>query len=360
MKKIVFFVFDPSPRIERRIEAFVDAGFDVDVYGYRYDVINVEYCNSPKYKYNVLATIPHAVLYKERVKGLSLVRKVVRQYDKRNTIFYFFSLNVAAIAPFLRIKYIYEESDMLFDRFEKELLRRGVIAFNKNVIKKSAITVMTSEGFAQFYYRNKRPNNLEFVLNKVSAKCLQLPSVEKPSFDISHIRFGFAGNIRYEATVNLAAIIAKLYPQHEFHFWGNTEALPKEKLNSLKKYSNIFFHGLFKNPDDLPSIYSAMDFCVCNYDIKGINPRYAEPNKLYEALFFDTPIIVSPMTFIGDKVKKQGVGFEVDSYDEKLVKESVDGISNEIYGKMIENIRKIIKTTLVTNNSSLINRIKSL
>ena len=360
MNRIVFFVFDPSPRIERRIEAFVDSGFDVSVYGYKYDVVNVDYCNSSKYDYNVLATIPHAVSYKERVKGLFLVRDVIRQYDKRNTLFYFFSLNVAAIAPFMGIKYIYEESDMLFDRFEKKLLRGGVILFNKIVIRKSAITVMTSEGFAQFYYGDRYPNKIKFVLNKVNAKCLHLPIVPKRPFDVSNIRFGFAGNIRYQATLSLASIIAKLYPQHEFHFFGNTEALSNDKLEPLMRYPNVYFHGLFKNPDDLPSIYAAMDFCVCNYDITGINPRYAEPNKLYEALFFDTPIMVSPMTYIGEKVKKYNVGLEIDSYDEQLVQKVVDGITEESYFEMLRNIRGISKERLVTDNRSLLDSIKSL
>lgn len=360
MNKVVFFVFDPSPRIERRIEDFIDAGLDVEVYGYKYDVVNVDYCNSPKYTYHVIETIPHAVSYKRRLAGLKKIKEIVRRYDKKSTIFYFFSLNVAAIAPFLHVKYVYEESDMLFDRFGNKLARRLVIAFNKHVIKKSAITVMTSEGFAEFYYGDKRPSNIEFVLNKVNAKCLSLPQVEKRSFDVNHIRFGFAGNIRYKATLNLATIIAKLYPNHQFHFYGNTESLPSNQLDVLKAYPNIVFHGLFKNPVDLPGIYASMDFCVCNYDITGVNPRYAEPNKLYESLFFDTPIIVSPQTYIGKKVKSQNVGFEIDSYDEKLVKDVIDAIDEKLYNELKANVKAINKQTLVTDNSSLLKRIKEL
>lgn len=360
MNNIVFFVFDPSPRIERRIEDFVDAGFNVKVYGYKYDVINVDYCNSPKYTYNVIETIPHAVSYKTRMAGLKKIKAIIKQFNKETTLFYFFSLNVAAIAPFLHIKYVYEESDMLFDRFGKKVLRKAVIAFNKYVIKKSTITVMTSEGFAEFYYGKKRPQNIEFVLNKVNAKCMQLPAMEKQPFDVNHIRFGFAGNIRYKATLNLASIIARMYPQHEFHFYGNTESLPAEQVDGLKTYPNIVFHGLFKNPDDLPAIYASMDFCVCNYDISGVNPRYAEPNKLYEALFFDTPIMVSPQTYIGKKVKEQNVGFEIDSYDEKLIKETIDAIDEAYYNELRNNIKSIQKKSLVTDNTSLVRRIKNL
>lgn len=360
MNNIVFFVFDPSPRIERRIEDFVDAGFNVEVYGYRYDVINVDYCNSSKYKYNVIETVPLNVSYKARIAGLKKIKSIVRQFDKKTTLFYFFSLNVAAIAPFLHIKYIYEESDMLFDRFGKKILRKIVIVFNKYVIRKSVITVMTSEGFADFYFGEKRPRNIEFVLNKVNVKCLGLPVIEKRPFDVNNIRFGFAGNIRYQATLNLARIIAKVYPQHEFHFFGNVESLEVNDLESLKQYPNIFLHGLFKNPDDLPSIYASLDFCVCNYDVTGINPRYAEPNKLYEALFFDTPILVSPNTFIGKKVKAWDVGSEIDSYDENRIKQTVNGINREMYDRMVSNIKALPKADLVTNNTSLINRIRNL
>lgn len=360
MNAIVFFVFDPSPRIERRIEAFIDAGFDVKVYGYRYEVINVNYCNSPKYIYNVIDTVPQGVSYGRRFSGLKKVKSVISQFDNKNTLFYFFSLNVAAIAPFLPIKYVYEESDMLFDRFHNPIIRRLVIAFNKYVIKKSSITVMTSEGFSDFYFGEERKNNIEFVPNKVNSKCLQLPVEGIQPFDVHHIRFGFAGNIRYKATLNLAKIIAKNYPQHEFHFWGNTESLKNEDLNGLKVYRNIIMHGLFKNPDDLPAIYSSMDFCVCNYDIDGLNPRYAEPNKLYEAIFFDTPILVSPQTFLGKKVKQLRIGFEIDSYDENLIKETVDSINKTMYDELVHNIHAIPKEKVVADNMALIDRIRAI
>lgn len=360
MKKIVFFVFDPSPRIERRIEDFVDAEFDVTVYGYRYDVVNVDYCNSPKYEYHVIETIPHAVSYKRRFTGLKKIKEIVKRFDRKQTVFYFFSLNVAAIAPFLNIKYIYEESDMLFDRFGKKILRNAVIAFNKHVIRKSAITVMTSEGFAQFYFGEKRPANIFFALNKVNARCQELPAIDKPQYDENKIRFGFAGNIRYEATLNMARVIAKNYPQHEFHFFGNTESLTSEQMQVLSCSPNIFSHGYFKNPIDLPSVYAQMDFVVCTYDIEGVNPRYAEPNKLYEAIFFNTPIIVSHNTFLGDKVKKLGIGFAVDAFDEEEIKTLVDALTRDCYTQLCESIKAIPKEESISDNRRLIKLIRDL
>lgn len=360
MNNVIFFVFDPSPRIERRIDDFVNAGFVVEVYGYKYDITNVDYCNSPNYTYNVLETIPHGISYRKRLAGLASIRKVSQNYDHEKTLFYFFSLNVAAIAPFLKIKYVYEESDMLFDRFQNAFARKIVIAFNKYVIKRSAITVMTSKGFENFYYGKEGLSNIEIVPNKVNSRCRDLPVVNKRPFDACHIRFGFAGNIRYKATLSLARIIARHFPNHEFHFWGNTESLNSKDLDLLNDYSNIFLHGVFKNPEDLPSIYAAIDFCVCNYDIDGINPRYAEPNKLYEALFFNTPIMVSPGTYLGKKVKALGVGFDIDSYNETTIKRTIDSITESVYSVFINNIKLIPKESLITDNTTLINRIRGL
>lgn len=360
MNKVVFFVFDPSPRIERRIEDFVDAGIEVTVFGYKYDVINVDYCNSPKYKYNIIETIPHAVSYKRRIAGLGKIKKIINGFDRKNTLFYFFSLNVAAIAPFLHINYVYEESDMLFDRFGNKLFRKAVICFNKYVIKKSSLTVMTSEGFADFYYGDRRVDNIVFLPNKVHAKCLDLPKVAKKPFNLNKIRFGFAGNIRYQATLNIASIIARNYPQHEFHFYGNTESLTEDQKEILKESPNIVNHGLFKNPDDLPTIYSSIDFLVCTYDINGINPRYAEPNKLYEAIFFETPIIVSPESFLGKKVLNLGVGYAVDAYDESDIKNLVDSITEEDYIRLCNKLKEIPKKESISDNSFLINKIKDL
>ena len=35
------------------------------------------------------------------------------------------------------------------------------------------------------------------------------------------------------------------------------------------------------------------DMVVATYDVTIENVRYAEPNKIYEAIFFETPIILS-------------------------------------------------------------------
>ena len=60
----------------------------------------------------------------------------------------------------------------------------------------------------------------------------------------------------------------------------------EDHINWLK-FPNVKLHGKFKNPSDLSVIYNKIDLNVICYDTTSINVRIAEPNKLYESIFFN-------------------------------------------------------------------------
>ncbi len=119
-------------------------------------------------------------------------------------------------------------------------------------------------------------------------------------------------------------------------------------------------HGGFSNPVDLPRIYSALDFVVCTYDVKGVNPRYAEPNKLYEAIFYRTPMIVSAGSFLAKKVERLGIGISLDPNDKNEIKAKIDTLSEDQYKKMVERLNEIPRESAVNVNSAFFNKMKSL
>ena len=188
------------------------------------------------------------------------------------------------------------------------------------------------------------------VPNRLSSeiwKKEKLDVVEK-AFDPSHIRFAFVGGLRYKALVNIASVISKTYPNHEFHFYGFVS--PTLSENILPKGTNVFYHGAFKNPDDLFDIYADVDVLVSTYDVVSPNVRYAEPNKLYESIFFRCPIVVSSGTFLERKVKRLEIGYSVDPFSE----EDINRLVKEIECSYIDKksvIGKIDKTEAVDKNS---------
>ena len=363
IKKVVFIVRTMVPRVDKRIKEYIENGYEVDVYGFEFENAKIQNGDNTDYYYNVLATIPNypnQLSYRERmVLFYHKLKRVIKSYDKEETLFYFFTINTSFITLFIpRLTFINEESDMLFDRSKSPIIRKLIIWINKIIIRKSFITVFTSQGFADYYYGDNIPLNIVVIPNKVSAACLRLPYIEKKPFDANNIRFAFTGNARYQSIFNMCKIVAEKYPQHEFHFYGTLNYFKEEQKRAVAQYPNVTIHGPFRNPDDLPAIYSNIDFVISTYDIAGINVQYAESNKLYEAMFFETPIIVSTNTILEKKVKQYNIGFAVNALDDKAVTAMIDSINEALYKDFRTNLQQIDKSESVNINTTFFNLLK--
>lgn len=358
--KVVFFFNYMDDRYDKRVKEFVSEGYDVEVYAFMHlDDTADKYSGYP---IHTLKYYPELPSYRQRIREFTpAFRKIIRNYDPKTTLFYFFSLNTAFTTLFCKgIKYIYEESDMLFDRTKNKVLRHIIKSLNKHIIKQSAQTVFTSEGFSAYYFGNSIPSNITIIPNKVSPACLDLPKYQRRPIDFNHIRFGFVGGARYMALYNFAKNLITLYPQHEFHFYGSVNAYSEEQVRALEAVGNITFHGKFKAPVDFPAIYGNIDFVVSTYDTAEINPKYAEPNKLYESMFFGVPIIVSSNSFLADKVAKFGIGFDVDPYDVVDIKKKIDAITPETYQKYWNAVTAIPKSESVNSNKVFFETIRKI
>ncbi len=357
INKVVFIVRTPVPRVDKRIREFINRGYDVDVYGFEFENVPVKNDGTSPYYYHVLATLPNypnQLPYKKRFTLFGeKIKEVIKKYDKKTTLFYFFTLNTSIYTLFIRnLLFMNEESDMLFDRAKNTYVRAFIKGVNKCVIKKSYKTIFTSQGFADYYFGENVPSNIQVIPNKVNADCLKLPYIEKQVFDEKHIRFGFTGNARYNSIFNMSKIISEHFPQHEFHFYGTLNYFTDVQKKELEGFKNVFVHGSFKNPDDLPEIYSKIDCLICTYDVNGINPRYAESNKIYEAMFFETPIIVSRDTVLETIVKKYNMGFAVDALDDNAVVDVVKSFTEEKYNAIRASLKTIPKKESVNDNTT--------
>ena len=363
INKAVFIVRTMVPRVDKRIKEFVANGYDVDVYGFEFENVRMDNSKNTDYFYNVLATIPNfpnQLSYKQRaVLFNKKIREVIKKYDRKTTLFYFFTINTSFVTLLMpKILFINEESDMLFDRSKNPVVRKMIIWANKRIIKKSYKTVMTSQGFADFYYGDKIPSNIVIIPNKVSAACLKLPTVEKQPFDVNNIKFAFTGNARYNSIFNMCKVVGEHFPQHEFHFYGTLNYFTEEQKQAVSKYKNVTVHGPFKNPDDLPEIYSKIDFVISTYDSEGVNVQYAESNKIYESMFFETPIFVSTNTVLQKIVNKNNMGYALNALDDNEVIRTIKSITEEKYNEFRTSLKAIDKAESVNDNTKFFNQLK--
>ena len=344
--RIVFLIGSISDsHIIKRVKAFADAGFAVDVYGFQRGVNTA----------NQFDGLPLTVIgemedqhYLARLKTeWDTVSNVIKSQPK-GTLFYVWGFDLAMICKIHKCIYIYEISDMVHSKMRWPLnkILRGI---DKILISSSKATLITSEGFIDYLGYNLGENG-KFVLmpNKLSESFV---GIDRPDTAINKtkVRFGFVGYYRYPNTVmRLAKVIGESFPNMEFHFWGTGPDSMLEIVNDMaNKYKNVIEHGRFKNPADLDRVYASFDIVACNYDATGPNERIAEPNKLYEAIFYNKPILVSNNTFLGTKVNRMGIGYVIDTSNDESIKEFLNTLDYDELKQKAEKEKEIPSKELI-------------
>lgn len=361
MKKKVVFIINSvqQQRCIKRIEEFITNGYEVQAYGFsRTDTIPTLPEN---FQIEIIGSFDNRMSYLKRLMLMyKALRPIFRRHIKEDVIYYYFLLDVAMVCRWLcRKPYIYEESDLMQTYIPSAVIRNILNRIDRYIIRHSLITTMTSEGFAQYHFGTTYPNNIVMVPNRLNSKVLQLP-YKASSIDMQHLRFAFVGSARFDSVVNFVQVIATHFPQHEFHFYGTLSDHVVQFQQLIDEQSNIYFHGKFSNPKDLPAIYEQIDLVLATYDTIYDNVRYAEPNKLYEAAYFRTPIIVSQGTFLASKVKKWGIGFEIDALNTEQVVSFISSLTRECMERSIDHCSALDRQQLINENPLLFDKLNSL
>ena len=349
--KIVFIIGALSqPRCIKRVVSFAEAGYECVVYGYNrgcYDV-NTFPCGI---EVNVLGTLNNG----DSISNLIEMRKNLGGIIKangRDCIYYSFGfLSSFLLSLKTKIDYIYEISDILYAYPKYDKFSWILKKIDRRIIRKAKLIVMTSGGFKEYIgvYDDKiiiQPNKISSIFSKYRRN--------KYTFNAQKLKFAFIGAIRYESIFRFAQVIGEHFQQHEFHFYGGaSDSVIKQVIDLCERYCNIKYHGVFKSPDDLPKIYNEIDIVVACYDINSLNERIAEPNKLYESIFFCKPIIVSAQTYLANRVKKLGCGFVLEKQDKD---EMIDFI-NKLNEGILDDISK---RELMINNNEVVDDVSEL
>lgn len=358
--KIVFIANSLSiQRVIKRINSFVDAGYNVEVYGFMRSDVGHNGNVDIRFKYSVIGEFPNSMPY---IKRLFLMHKCIKDIipsvSDGNTLLYLFGLETALVTTRLtKTPYVYEEADLVHTYIGNRFVRSFLEKKDVNIIKKSQLTVLTSEGFVDYHFGINPPSNITVVSNRLNPSVLNLKKETKPNLDVKHLKFGFVGSFRFDSIVNFCRVFVKEYPQHEMHVYG---VIDDTNRAFFSQFDNFYYHGPFKNPDDLPNIYANIDLSLSTYDATTVNARYAEPNKMYEAIYFDTPIIVSKDTYLEKKVRNLGIGYAIDALADEEILSFVNGLSIESIDKCVYNLKKINKSEAVNSTDKLFEHINKI
>ena len=221
------------------------------------------------------------------------------------------------------------------------------------------MTVMTSEGFVKYHGLEDERENIQLVPNRVNSALLELPYTHK-NLEAGRLSIGFVGGFRYQSVINFAKVVGREFPHIDFHVFGNIME-NKEAIETLdKECDNIHLHGIFKNPQDMPSVYGQLDLVLAMYDATSINAQYAEPNKMYESIFFRVPIIVSKGTFLSEKVNRLGIGYAINGLDKEEIKAFLTGLTAESLAEKLEGLSDIPQEEAVNENPAVFEYLRNI
>lgn len=357
--KIVFILATHSNTNNiKRVEEFIKKGCQVEVYSFsRGGDAKV----SQLFNVSIIGEFSNDLPYLRRIRLMwKALKGVLRKTKDENCIYYLIRNDVALLYSFMSNKpYIFEEADMTHANIKNKFVRLYMENRIKTIIKKSIVSVFRSEGFIKYHFGEKRPNNVFVIPNKLNPTILTLPPIEKSDIDINHLRFGFVGVIRHSSILIFSKLLMSKYPQHEMHFYGiyGTEK-ERQEYSVLNDFPNFYFHGKFVSPNDLPAIYSKIDIVLSTYDTSGVNARYLEPNKLYESIYFETPIIVSSETYLSDIVNKFNIGYSINTKNEESINRFLENLSLENLLEKKYYLRQIEKNKCINDNYEFFDYLK--
>lgn len=350
--RIVFVVPDlGASHFKNRILGFISQGYEVCVYGYERFNRKLDL----PYQFHSLGVVTRK-RYLDRIRlYVRTLGSIKRPFRKEKVVYYLGNLDIAMFFHFLHpfTPYIYEECDLSHTYSSKMTSLLEII--DRLIIHRSLLMVTTSEGFIRYHFGNRVPDNVCLLENKLNPDVLKYPSSRKRAFDKGSVTVGFVGGPRFESVHHFIEVFCRRFPKYEFHVFGGPVL---EEFEDLKSVQNCYFHGYFSNPIDLPDIYSAIDLLLCTYPLSIENVKYAEPNKLYESIFYEKPIVVSKGTFLEEKVIRLGIGYSIDAMDEEEIVSFVNELDESDLQKKINNASAIDKNSLIESNKDFFARLE--
>ena len=330
-----------QPRCHKRYRTFVKAGCsDAVVYSFNRNWYNV---NLPQdIKINSLGELEPGSYFRRLILYIRKLKQVFNEH--KDGVFYCYGQDMAFVAMLFGKKYVYEESDIMYLEYKNTFVRSLMKRLDLFIQKKALASVFTSQGFVDYLYKNV-PDNVFVLPNKLDAYFEDKKRPEKRKADVKALSFAFIGLLRYERMMSaFIKVMAQDSPNHQFHIWGDGSDAHNETIKKLvDTYPQVIYHGPFRNPVDLESIYDKVDINFVCYDTTGGNERIAEPNKLYESTFFNTPMLVSPNTYLSKVVEKWGNGFVLDCNSAEIIRDFFKSLTEDSLTERT-NSCKIIST----------------
>lgn len=204
--------------------------------------------------------------------------------------------------------------------------------------------VITSPKFYELHYKKLIPQSRTLVIPNVPDMDLFKAYKGKRG---GQFTIGFIGGIRYLPQMKMLVDASKNQGVNVlFAGAGGSTSEYSEIQHYCKNMSNVIFTGRYNYDSEIVDLYERVDCVYAVYDADNPNVKIALPNKLYEAIVCELPIIVAKGTYLAELVEHWGVGVSISHLDVHELEACIVRLkSDSQYYSLIKNNCKVLKAT---------------
>lgn len=323
--QIAFFGHDAlDAAVRRRIQTFLDS--DLDVSGFtmrRGDMRVLPWDNID------LGLTRDGALIARIASVFTGARKAARHKSQLVTadVIYARNLDMLACAFLtkrlsgLKTPVIYECLDVHRLLCGSGLISRLMRWFEGTLLKRTIGLVVSSPGFLTHHFERYYPGSYKarIVENRLAAGADYGPRPGAAQIEDGRpagmpLRIGWVGVLRCQRSLDLLCAVAReLGSGIEIHLHGipaRTEIHVFEP--AIEAHANMHYHGRYKSPEDLASIYASLDVVWAgDFMEAGYNSVWLLPNRIYEGGYYATPAIAPEGTQTAIWLKEHACGLEI-------------------------------------------------
>ena len=351
-----------QPRDSKRIDMLVSLGFDVSVAAF-----NRAYHSGrvPSRPTQIIGTISHGK-YLQRIGRLFTALPKLRRAMRDRDIVYASSPDMALLAMiagvFMGKKFILEVGDVREIQTAEGLKGRLVRIVDRVLTNRCSLLVVTAVGFLDNYYRNWLRSDVPAIVveNKIEASLTSArpeavrgnlpqgrPFIDRP------LRIGYFGLLRCQWTWDVLKAFALKHPKDVEIVMAGYPMEPADIAEQAKSIPNVIYSGEYKSPNDLPTLYGAVDLVWACYKFIGPrdwNLKWARPNRFYESCYFGRPLISRLGSSDSKEVDRLKIGFNIQTHEISDVVAELDSISAEMVEQWRSNSLTLPNSLFIYTN----------
>jgi len=162
---------------------------------------------------------------------------------------------------------------------------------------------------------------------------------------------GFIGSIRYKDQLKMLIDSVEDLDSGMKVFLAGSGPSYEEIYDYSRDKDFVEFYGPYNYDREIASLYGKVDCTYSVYDNQLENVKIALPNRLYESVVCQLPIIVAKDTKLSEFVLDEGIGISVSPYDREDLKAGLEVLTKRDKIKSIEENSRRIKDDYYYENN---------